>query len=155
MKPSKTIGRILKFGTLWSTSGFVFTVVLQIYARFFLENAPSWTEEASRLFFIYAIAFASGLALKNNYYVHLDMFFNRFNPKIKRRILFAIPFVTFILFGLIMIFSIQLIILGMPERSPSMEFNMGFAFFSIFIMSSAICYYALIQILQSLKSDKK
>ena len=152
MKPNKTIGRLLKIGTLWSTIGFVFTVVLQIYARFFLENAPSWTEEASRLFFIYAIAFASGLALKNNYYVHLDMFFNQFNDDVKRRVVFVIPIVTFILFAIIMVFSIQLIILGLPENSPSMGFKMGFAFISIFIMSGSICYYSLIEILKSFKN---
>lgn len=155
MKPNKNIGRILKIGTLCATVGFIFTVILQIYARFFLEDAPSWTEEASRLFFIYAIAFAAGLALKNKYYVHLDMFFNRFSNSIRKRIELIIPVVTFLLFAIIMVFSIQLIILGLPEKSPSMGFTMGFAFISVFIMSVAICYYSFFQILKTFKSNNK
>ena len=51
---NKTIGRLLKMGTLLSTYGLLFTVLLQIICRFTPINTPPWTEEASRLFFIYA-----------------------------------------------------------------------------------------------------
>ncbi len=73
----KLIGRVLKLGTLISTWGLITTVLLQIFFRFSPLQTPSWTEEASRLFFIYAMSFAAGLAMKTSYYVHLDMFFNR------------------------------------------------------------------------------
>jgi len=50
--------QFLKYGTLLTSTGFVFTVSLQIFARFFLSDVPPWTEEASRILFIYAIEFA-------------------------------------------------------------------------------------------------
>ena len=80
----KGIGKILKIGTLVSTIGLIGTVSLQIFARFFLASDPSWTEEASRLFFIYAVSFASGIALKNNSYVGLDLFYNMREKHISR-----------------------------------------------------------------------
>jgi len=58
----KTLNKLLSLGTLLSTIGFIGSTVIQIFARFFLASAPSWTEEASRLFFIYAMSFAAGLA---------------------------------------------------------------------------------------------
>ncbi|MDB4293286.1 TRAP transporter small permease [Maribacter sp.] len=152
MKLHRAIGKFLKIGTLLGTLGFLFAVLLQIFARFFLESAPSWTEEASRLFFIYAIAFASGLALRSNYFVALDTFYNKFNPKFKRFLNVLIPICTFLLFMVILLFAIPLILLGIDEKSPSMEFPMAIAFCSIAIMALANCYYSFKNITSVLKN---
>lgn len=148
----KTIGRILKYGALISTWGLILTVLLQIFCRFTPIATPSWTEEASRIFFIYAMSFAAGLAMKNDYYVHLDMFYNRFPPRFQRFLVKAIPVITFFLFGIMAIYAIQFIVLGVPEQSPSMGFNMGIAFFSMFIMSVSICYYLWVKIRKNFKN---
>ena len=150
----KTIGRILKLGTLLSTWGLIITVLLQIFFRFSPFQTPSWTEEASRLFFIYAMSFAAGLAMKTAYYVHLDMFFNYLPLKWQNFLNKAIPVITFLLFGVMALFSLQFVILGIPEKSPSMGFNMGVAFFSMFVMSASICYYLWIKIRSAFKKPR-
>lgn len=147
----KLIGRVLKLGTLISTWGLITTVLLQIFFRFSPLQTPSWTEEASRLFFIYAMSFAAGLAMKTSYYVHLDMFFNRLPLKWQHFLNKGIPVINFILFAIMALFSVKLILLGIPEKSPSMGFNMGVAFFSMFVMSAAICYYLWIKIRRTFK----
>lgn len=148
----KTIGRVLKIGTLVSTWGLIATVLLQIACRFTPLDTPSWTEEASRMFFIYAMSFAAGLAMKNDYYVHLDMFFNRLPERLKTPLLKAIPVIIFSLFAIMAVFSVKFIILGLPEQSPSMGFNMGVAFFSMLVMSASICYYLWVKIRKVFKS---
>ncbi len=148
----KGIGKILKIGTLLSTWGLITMVLLQIICRFSWFETPSWTEEASRILFIYAISFASGLALKSsNYYVALDAFYNRFNPKFKRFLDKSIPVVIFLLFAIFTFYSIQFISLGMIEKSPSMGFNMGVAFCSMFIIGSTLCFYAWHKIVKAFK----
>ncbi|MEG3655887.1 TRAP transporter small permease subunit [Arenibacter palladensis] len=151
---NKTIGRLLKMGTLLSTYGLLFTVLLQIICRFTPINTPAWTEEASRIFFIYAMSFASGLAMKNEFYVHLDMFYERFPESIKKTLNLAVPSITLILFVVMDIYAIKFVILGIPEKSPSMGFNMGIAFFSIFIMSTSISYYLLRKIMKIMKNSR-
>lgn len=155
MNLQRWIGKILKIGTLISTLGLIATVSLQIFARFFLASAPSWTEEASRLFFIYAISFASGIALKNNSYVSLDMFYNLFNQRIKKILDVLIPGLIFLLFGIVMMYSMEFIKNGFVEKSPSMKISMSFAFLSIFIMSSTVCYYSFGKIVTAFKNFKK
>jgi len=151
----KAIGKILKIGTLLSTWGLIAMVLLQIVCRFTWFETPSWTEEASRMLFIYAISFASGLALKSsNYYVALDAFYNRFNPKFKILLDKAIPMVTFLLFAIFTFYSIRFISLGMIEKSPSMGFNMGVAFCSMFIIGATLCYYAWLKIIQVFKRKR-
>lgn len=148
----KAIGRILKLGTLISTWGLVTTVLLQIFFRFSPFQTPSWTEEASRLFFIYAISFAAGLAMRTSYYVSLDMFFERLPHSWQSVLNKIIPVVNFSLFAVMAVFAVKFILLGIPEKSPSMGFNMGVAFFSMFVMSVSICYYLGVQIKKIFKT---
>jgi len=148
----KGIGSILKIGTLLSTWGLIAMVLLQIICRFSWFETPSWTEEASRILFIYAISFASGLALKSNYYVHLDAFYNMFNPKMKMLLDKSIPLVIFLLFAVFAWYSVRFVSLGMIEKSPSMGFNMGIAFCSMFIIGVSLCYYAWHKIVKAFKS---
>ncbi|TMU57344.1 TRAP transporter small permease [Flagellimonas algicola] len=154
MKLHIAIGRVLKIGTILATFGFLSAVLLQIFARFFLESAPSWTEEASRLFFVYAISFASGLALKSNYFVSLDTFYDKFNSKIKNLLNLLIPICTFLMFIIVLIYTIPLIWLGVGEKSPSLKFPMSFAFLSIAIMSISLCYYSFKQLQSVLKNRR-
>jgi len=148
------IRRFLKYGTLISTYLLLASVVLQITARFLLEQAPSWTEETSRLFFIYSTAFAAGLALRDKYYVHLDLFFEKLNPRVQRILLFIIPSMTLFLFGIMSIYSIAFILLGHQETSPSMGIRMSFVFLSLFIMSASLAYYAGVEIWKIIKDRK-
>lgn len=150
----KFISSLLKTGVIISTLGLIAIVLLQIFARFFLAQAPAWTEEASRLCFIYATAFAAGLALKNNYYVHLDYFFNLFSVNIQRKLRVLIPLLTFLLFLIIAIYSVQFIYLGRLESSPSLKIKMSYIFFSILIMSLSVSYYAFKEFISQLKNNK-
>lgn len=148
----KSISTILKYGTLLSTLGLIGSVLLQIFARFFLTNTPPWTEETSRLFFIYAIAFAAGLALKSRYYVHLDLFFNQLPKGVQQLLLIAIPALISVLFLSIAIASLWFIYQGHSEFSPSMGIRMSYVFSSMFIMGASISLYALLAFLKALKN---
>lgn len=136
------INRILKYGTLISSYCLIASVMLQIFARFFLDNPPTWTEEASRLFFVYTIAFAAGLAMKNDEYVYLDYFFAKMNPIVKKKLLIIIHLLTIFLFGLMSLYSLQFVKLGIPESAPSLKISMSFIFFSMLLLSISLTYFA-------------
>lgn len=146
--------RFLKYGTIISTYLLVASVLLQIYARFFMDNTPAWTEEASRLFFIYTMSFAAGLALKNNYYVYLELFYDKMNLRNQRVLKVLIYVGIVLLFTLMSYASFKFVQLGIPEKSPSMKISMSIAFFSMFIMAASICYFAIIDILKIFKDLK-
>ncbi|MDB4582576.1 TRAP transporter small permease [Draconibacterium sp.] len=150
----KTINKLLGLGTFLSTIGFIGSTVIQIFARFFLASAPSWTEEASRLFFIYAMSFAAGLALRDKYFVELDVFYRKFSKKIKFIVDLLIQLCTVLLFAIMGFYSIQYIQLGSTETSPSMRIPMSFAFVSILIMSVTVIIYASVEIIHLNKKRK-
>ena len=148
----RIIGSFLKYGTLLSTTALILSVLVQIYARFFMENAPSWTEEASRLFFIYAICFASGLAFKQNYFVSLDLITNILSKKSNKMLETVITAIVFLLFLVVAIYAVSYIKLGLVEKSPSLGFNMSISFASILLMSASICFFSGIRFIQLIKS---
>ena len=84
MRVKILLSRFLKYGTLLTSGGFILAVSLQIFARFFLRDVPPWTEEASSVLFIYAIAFASGLAYRGNYFVYLEAVYSGLSPATKK-----------------------------------------------------------------------
>lgn len=145
---------MLKLGTLLSTAGFIGSTVIQIFARFFLASAPSWTEEASRLFFIYAMSFAAGLALRDKYFVELDVFYRKLPGRAKFIVDLLIQICTVSLFALMGIYAIEYIQLGITETSPSLRLPMSYAFISILIMALTVVLYALLEIIQLLKNKK-
>ena len=147
----KVIEQILNIGTLISTAGFVGATLIQIYARTFLESAPSWTEEISRFFFVYAMSFAAGLAIKGNYYVYLDLFYAKMSTPYKRLVDIIVSVSVIILFFIMGIFAIQYMSLGLVERSPSLGIPMIIPFTSIFLMSLFVCLYTIYE----LKSKSK
>tara|TARA_B100000965_G_C19201008_1_gene587373 strand:+ start:75 stop:542 length:468 start_codon:yes stop_codon:yes gene_type:complete len=145
------LSKFLKYGTLLTSFGFIITVSLQIFARFFLSDVPSWTEEASRILFIYAIAFASGLAYRGNYFVFLEAFYAGFSETLKKIIDLTSPFMSFVLFGVSGFYSLYMVEMGFYEHSPTLQVIMVVPFLSILIMSLSISYFSLLAFLKKIK----
>ena len=143
--------QFLKYGTLLTSTGFVFTVSLQIFARFFLSDVPPWTEEASRILFIYAISFASGLAYRGNYFVFLEAFYAGFSDKMKKIIDLLSPLMTLFLFGITAFYSLYMLEMGGSELSPSLQIIMVIPFLSILILCISISYFSFLSLLKKIK----
>ena len=145
------LSKFLKYGTLLTSLGFVMTVSLQIFARFFLSDVPPWTEEASRILFIYAIALSSGLAYRGNYFVFLEAFYANFSDILKKKIDLISPILSLILFGFCGFYSLSMLEMGLNEYSPTLHILMIIPFLSIFILSLSISYYSLTAFLKKIK----
>lgn len=78
------IDRILAMLALLATIGYIGSVVVQIFSRTFLPRTPSWTEETARYFFVYAVAFAAGLAVRANAYVAVDIVVSWIPARLKK-----------------------------------------------------------------------
>lgn len=139
----KYVGIIMKWGTLLSTLGFVACILLQIFARILLPTAPSWTEEAARIFFIVAIGCSAGLALRSGEYVNFDFFYQRMGPSWQRRIAFTIDLLTVVLFATFTVFAIQFTLMGWAENSPSLKLPMAIPFAGTLILGLSLLVFAV------------
>lgn len=139
----KLVGTAMKYGTFLSTLGFVGAVLIQIFARLFLATAPSWTEEAARVFFVLAIGCSAGLALRSKEYVYFDFFYQRMNELWQGRVAFLIDLLTVLLFALFSFYAVQFTLMGWAERSPSLQFPMAIPFSAMLILGLSLLIYAL------------
>jgi len=145
------LSKFLRYGTLLTSLGFIIAVSIQIFARFFLSDVPPWTEEASRILFIYAIAFSGGLAYRGNYFVFLEAFYTGFSDALKKRIDLISPLLSLVLFGFCGFYTLSMLEMGLNEHSPTLHIIMIIPFFSIMILSLSISYYSFLALLKKIK----
>lgn len=139
----KYVGITMKWGTFLSTIGFVIVILMQIFARLFLATAPSWTEEAARVFFVIAIGCAAGLALRSSEYVNFDFFYQRLSLPWQRRLRFFIDLLTVILFAIFTVYALQFTLMGWAEYSPSLQFPMAIPFAGVLILGFSLLVFAV------------
>ena len=151
MKFKIFLSTFLKYGTLLTSLGFISTVSLQIFARFFLTDVPPWTEEASRILFIYSISFASGLAYRGNYFVYLEVFYLGFSSKMKKVVNLVSSILSFFLFGITARYALSVFQMGFSESSPSLQIIMAIPFFSLLVLSCSVSFYSLLSLLKKIK----
>ena len=135
--------QLLKYGTLASTVAFAACVLLQIFARLALPAAPSWTEEAARLFFVLAVGFAAGLAMRSGDYVQFDFVYSSLSPVWQRRVSLATGVLTVGLFALFTVAAVRFAAMGLVERSPTLGFPMAVAFGAMVVLGVGVGVFAL------------
>lgn len=122
-------------------------VFLQVFSRFFLPKAPSWTEELSRFLFIYSIMTAAPIALKRNEFVRVDILLVKLNKKVQY-IFEIITYCLLNIFFLIIAYEgFTFGNLGVKQTSPAMGIPM-------YLSYGTVCYsgiFLLIYGLQILK----
>ena len=143
-----------EYGTLISLVGMILAVTIQVFTRFLLPSAPSWTEELSRFCFIYSVGFGVGLGIKNDSFVRLELIRNYLSPK-AYDILNKLILIVIILFSILMLFySWKFVGLGSIEKSPSLKVHMSIAFFSIFIMMLSIFIFSIEHLFNPSKNNQ-
>ena len=134
----------MKWGTLLSTLLFIALTLIQIYGRFFMEKAPSWTEEAARVAFIYAIAFAAGLALRGAYYVDFGFLMQRLPERFQRNLKLYIYGILVVFCCIFTFYALEFVMMGWIEKSHSIKYCMAISFFGVAIMGISL----LLQLVQ-------
>lgn len=150
-KRKSCIEKALEYMVIFTFTALIAVVFLQVFARFFLPKAPSWTEEASRFFFIYSIAFGAPLALKRGEYVRVDILINMF-PKRIQDILDGIIYLVLTIFFLIITYcGYTFGSLGLTQTSPAMGLPMYIPYMSIGLSGAFLTVYGILKAIERFK----
>jgi TRAP-type transport system small permease protein len=151
----KLVHRIITTGAFFSLSAMIVVVTIQVFSRYFMESTPHWTEEAARIFFIYSVAFGTGIGIRNGDFIMLNLIGKYLSARHDWLLQLIILILT-VAFSIILIFgSLKFVSLGMDEKSPALEITMGFVFLSMVIIGLAITIFTLEQIYQLTKRQNK
>ena len=135
--------KIADAGTMISLVMMISAVTIQVFTRLFLESAPSWTEEAARICFIYVVAFGTGIGIRNGDFIKLDILDRVLNSNQINKLLVFNQLII-LAFAFILIFhSLKFIQLGLDEKSPALKVSMGLVFISVLIIGLSLAIFTL------------
>jgi TRAP-type transport system small permease protein len=138
--------KLLETGALLSFLGMITVVTIQVFARYALPKAPPWTEEAARIFFVYTVSFAAGLAVKADAFVYVDTFFNLLSTTRQRVLKLVIYLVIAAFMGVVAYHALTYINIGRIQTSPALRIRMSYVFASTFVGPFFISLYTLIEL---------
>ena len=145
---NKTIGRLLTVGMALSFLGLVGSVLLQVFARWFMTIVPSWTEESARMFLIWMVGFGGGLACRDGSYVNVDLFINLLSGKVKTVLL---RFSYLLIAAFMALFTSEswkmTMRMGRRQTSPSLDIPMQYVFFAMCVLGAGVVLFSLLALI--------
>ena len=139
--------KLAEVGTLLSLFGMITAVTIQVFARFFLPSAPSWTEEVARMFFIYMVAFGAGLGIRSDDYVKLTLIQNWIGERIYQKVYLLMQLFIALFFGILFYFALDFVPIGAYERSPGLLLPMWLAFISMPVLMLSMVIFSIEKII--------
>lgn len=142
----KLLDKFNEAGVILSLTVMMVSVLIQVFARFFLDSAPPWTEEIARIFFVFAVAFGAGLAVKEGAYIFLDSLIHWLHPGLRSAIDTAGKIIVLLIALVMLVYSFDFVAIGALETSPALNINMGYVFISMPIMAGMISIYTVLSL---------
>ena len=116
-------------------------VLLQVFARVALPQVPAWTEEASRFFFMWAVGFAAGPAVREQAYVDVDSFTTHLPPKLQLWLAILLDAVLVVFTGIMARESFKLIGTLEGQTSAALLWPMHVFYAAICLQTAMLCLY--------------
>lgn len=124
-------------------------VLLQIFARLFLDTPPVWTEELSRYLFILMIGLAAGIAYKRGELVSVELLYNVLSNKMAALYNWVIS-ATVLAFCLILLpYAKEFADIGQFQLSPTMFFPMSYVFYCTVLIFTNLGLFSLFSLIRN------
>jgi TRAP-type C4-dicarboxylate transport system permease small subunit len=152
MRLKSILDRVLEIGTVIATAGIILTVTIQAFARLCLPVAPAWTEEGARMCFIFSVAFAAGLAVRDHAFVKVDTLLRVLPERHACVLRLVTHFAVLLLMITVSVFAIDFIRVGRGQRSPCLQIPMGAVHAALLLLSVMIALYTALEIVQGVSA---
>jgi TRAP-type C4-dicarboxylate transport system permease small subunit len=117
-------------------------VMLQVVSRFTLPSSPVWTEELSRYLFIYLIVLSSGLVIRQNRHVRLELFQHALSPRYQAVYQALCHLLTGAFAAYILPYAWTYAMIGRWQTSPALEVPMVWIFLSMVVFFALTVVYS-------------
>ena len=131
----------LRAGAILSMFMLLGVVLLQVFARLALPQVPAWTEEASRFFFIWAVAFAAGPAVREQAYVDVDSLTVHLPQKLQLWLAIVLDSALVLFCGLMVHESTKLILTLEGQTSAALLWPMHVFYAAIWLQTTMLTLY--------------
>lgn len=123
------------------------TIGWQVFARYVLKAAPSWTEQAALFLMLWFILFAAAAGVREGFHIRLTMLQDALPARVAK-ILQVICHLIVLVFGLFMAFgSAQLAIETWHHTIPALGLPRGSAYLPLSAAGGLIAFFSFEHIL--------
>lgn len=130
-------------------------VSIQILARYIPGFSAPWTDELTRLFFLYTMMVSSPMAIRHNEYAAIDVI----SANLKGRSQHILQIITYIIVGIVSFIASQQALfffkIGIRSVSTSLKINMGIFHFTVLGLFALTFIYCILGILNEVYEMKK
>ena len=103
----------------------------QVFARYVLNNPPSWSEELAKYLIVWVTMLGSAVLVNKEGHISVDFLVDRLPQKIKQLLSFIRDALTIFLCASLAYYGYQLAILGGRATSTGLEIKMFYPYLSI------------------------
>lgn len=146
------LDRVMYIGAIFNMFILLGVVLLQVFARVALPQVPAWTEEASRLFFMWAVAFAAGPAVREQAYVDVDSFTIHLPQKIQLWLAIIMDVILVGFCGVITYESTKLVVSVEGQTSAALIWPMWVFYLSVWLQSLMLTLYLARSVVRMIKT---
>lgn len=148
----KVINKLFDVVTVIIFASMVITVLLQIFFRTILRLSVPWTEELSRLLFIYVGFFSTALAARERQFIVIDVLLQRL-PRQVQAVLYVVTKVIVVLFFSIMwVGALKMfgMVKGTYFQSLPLVSN-GTTYVAVMVGAGMTVFYTILESIDSLR----
>ncbi|WP_316978267.1 TRAP transporter small permease [Shumkonia mesophila] len=111
-------------------------VVVQIYARYFLEIAPAWTEEIGQYLLVWLTALGAGIALRSEggFRGAVEFIANAMPPRLRHSVNLAFMALTLSFLCVLGYKTFYLVARKMEVRTPALEIPESYLYLGVLVM---------------------
>lgn len=146
-KITKKVDLFLYFFIVIFFSILIFSCVLQVFTRYILNSAFSWTEELARYSFIWTNLLGAVLCVKKSSHATVTALTDKFSEKRRKKIQIFVQIIIFLVALILVIYGTELTLKTIKQTSAAMKISMALINASVPITGLFTMLYAILNIL--------
>ena len=139
----KLIAKIVDWFAALAVVVMTLLVFFQVANRYIIGWIVPWTEEVSRILFIWITLVGAYIALKTSAHISVETFFKRFSPKNREKISNVLIFLVFYFLGYLFWLSLKVIPATLGTTTPVLEISYLYIHLSLPILTGMMLIYLI------------
>lgn len=151
----KKLAKLEEILLVWTLILMVALIAGQVFGRYVLQNAPSWTEEAARYIHVFQVWLGASYAVKIREHIRVEAFINLFHGTIRKIMEIVSVIIWFFLALFLAIFGTKLVLdsLRNGQVSPAIQIPFWIPFLAIPLGGAGMAFRLVQQLIQIYKGN--
>jgi len=122
----------------------VASLVYQVFGRYVLNHAPSWTEELSRFLMVYITMLGSSAIIRREGHIAVNVLVDALPEPLRQGVLWIRDAIVLSAAGFLMWYGYGFALIGARRASPALEISMYWPILAIPISGALIAFFLIL-----------